>query len=83
MTWITDLANDDRPSVSLWIRGVFLFADGRRITRTVRAAAVIAADDEERKAVLAYELVEELEHAGHAFPEGHALLVELLGVATG
>jgi len=49
----------------------------------VRAAATIAADDEERKAMLAYELVEELEHAGHHFPEGHAVLVELLGVATG
>ncbi len=58
------------------------------MTRTVRAAATIAVDDEERKAVLAYELVEEFEHAGHDFPEGHAVLVGcpsggMLGVATG
>ncbi len=82
MMRIADLSND-HPSVTLWVRGVFRLADGRRLTRTVRAAAAIAADNEERKAVLAYELVEELEHAGHHFPEGHAVLVELLGVATG
>ncbi|MCA1667799.1 MAG: hypothetical protein LC793_10505 [Thermomicrobia bacterium] len=49
----------------------------------MRAAATIAADDDERKAVLAYELIEELKHAGHDFPEGNAVLVEVLGVATG
>ncbi|MCA1693921.1 MAG: hypothetical protein LC749_03860 [Actinobacteria bacterium] len=80
MMRIADLS-DDHPSVTLWMRGVFRLADGRRITRTVCAAATIAADDEERKAVLAYKLVEEIEHAGHHFPEGHAVLVELLGTA--
>jgi hypothetical protein len=82
MTRIADLSND-QPSVTLWVRGVFRLDTGRMITRTVRAAAAITADDEERKAVLAYELIEELEHAGHDFPEGRAVLVELLGVATG
>ncbi len=82
MMRIADLSND-HPSVTLWVRGIFRLADGRLMTRTVRAAAAIAADDAERKAVLAYELVEELQHAGHNFPEGHAVLVELLGVATG
>ncbi len=61
-----------RPTVTLSVRGVFRLANGRMLTRTVRAAATIAADDEERKAMLAYELIEELEHAGHDFPEGHA-----------
>jgi len=82
MIRIADLSND-QPSVTLWVRGVFRLGTGRLITRTVRAAAAMAADDEERKAVLAYELIEELEHAGHDFPEGRAVLVELLGVATG
>ncbi len=87
MIGIANLSND-HPSVSLWVRGVFRLANGRLMTRTVRAAAMIAADDEERKAGLAYELTEELEHAGHDFPEGHAMLVGcplggMLGVATG
>lgn len=82
MPSIADLAND-QPTARLWIRGTFLLADGRRITRTVRSHVAIAADDDERKAVLAYELIEELEHAGHGFPEGRGLLVELLGVASG
>ena len=81
MAWIAELSND-HPAVALWVRGIFRLPNGRLMTRTVRAAA-IAADDEERKAVLAYELIEELQHAGHDVPEGHALLVELLGVATG
>ncbi len=82
MARIADLSND-HPSTALWVRGVFRLPSGRMMTRTVRAAAAIAADDEERKAVLAYDLIEELTHAGHDFPEGRALLVELLGVATG
>ncbi len=79
---IADLSND-HPSVTLWVRGVFVLPAGKRLTRTVRSDVAIAADDEERKAVLAYEMIEELQHAGHDFPEGRALLVELLGVATG
>ena len=82
MATIAALAND-RPSVTLWVRGVFRLPDGRGITRTVRWDGEIAADDDERKAVLAYELIETLEHGGHTFREGHAMLVELLGVATG
>lgn len=82
MPRIADLSND-QPSVTLWVRGVFLLTNGRRVTRTVRSEISIAADDEERKAVLAYELIEELEHAGHDFTEGHGALVELLGIATG
>ncbi len=65
------------------MRGVFRLPDGRCITRTVRRDGDVAADDEERKAVLAYELIETLEHGGHDFREGHAMLVESLGVATG
>lgn len=82
MAWIADLAND-RPSVTLWVRGVFVLPDGKRLTRTVRSDVAIAPDDGERKAVLAYEMIEELQHAGHDFPEGRAVLVELLGVASG
>ncbi len=82
MVRIADLSND-RPSVHLWVRGVFLLDDGHRITRTVRSEVEIASDDQERKAILTYELIEELGHAGHAFPEGRGVLVELLGVATG
>ncbi len=79
---IAHLGND-RPVTTLWVRGIFALADGRRITRTVRWDGEIAADDDERKAVVAYELIETLEHAGHDFREGHAVMVELLGVATG
>ncbi len=74
---------NDRPSSTLWVRGVFRLESGREITRTVRWDGEVAADDEERKAVLAYELIETLEHGGHDFREGHVMLVELLGVATG
>ncbi len=79
---IVHLGND-RPSTTLWVRGIFALMDGRRITRSVRWDGDLAPDDEERKAVLAYELIETLEHGGYDFREGHAMLVELLGVATG
>ncbi len=79
---IAHLGND-RPATTLWVRSIFALADGRRITRTVRWDGAIAPDDEEGKAVLAYELIETLEQGGHDFREGHAVLVELLGVATG
>jgi len=87
MARIAELSND-HPSVALWVRGIFRLPNGCLMTRTVRAAVAIAPADEERKAVLAYELIEELQHAGHDFPEGHALLVgcplgSMLGVATG
>ncbi len=82
MQTVAHLGND-RPATTLWVRGIFALADGRRITRTVRWDGAIDPDDEERKAVLAYELIETLEHGGHDFREGHAMLVELLGVATG
>ncbi|MEP6871826.1 MAG: hypothetical protein ABI939_08260 [Anaerolineaceae bacterium] len=82
MQTVARLAND-HPATTLWVRGIFALADGRRITRTVRWDGEVAADDEERKAVLAYELIETLEHGGHDVREGHAVLVELLGVATG
>ncbi|MDQ6832444.1 MAG: hypothetical protein M3008_03505 [Chloroflexota bacterium] len=82
MQTIARLGND-RPSSTLWVRGVFRLESGREITRTVRWDGAIDPDDEERKAVLAYELIETLEHGGHDFREGHAMPVELLGVATG
>jgi hypothetical protein len=82
MARIADLSNDN-PTVTLWVRGVFVLPDGKRLTRTVRSDVRLAVNDEERTAVLAYELIEKLEHAGHDFPEGRAVLVELLGVATG
>ncbi len=82
MQTIAHLGND-RPAATLWVRGIFALADGRRITRTVRWDGAITPDDEEGKAVVAYELIETLEQGGHTFREGHGVLVELLGVATG
>ncbi len=63
-------------------RAVFVLPDGKRLTRTVRSDVLLEANDEERKAVLAYEMIEEFENVGHDFPEGRALLVELLGART-
>ncbi len=78
-----DYLGNDRPAATLWVRGIFALADGRRITRTVRWDGAITPNDEEGKAVAAYELIETLEHGGHTFREGHGVMVELLGVATG
>ena len=74
---------NDQPTTTLWVRGVFALADGRRITRTVRWDGALAPDDDEGKAVVAYQLIETLEQGGHTFPEGHGVMVALLGVATG
>ncbi len=81
MRTIAHLGND-RPTTTLWVRGIFALADGRRITRTVRWDGAIAPDDE-GKAAVAHELIETLEQGGHDFREGHGVMVELLGVATG
>jgi hypothetical protein len=72
-------------NITIWARGAFQLTNGRRITRTVRAEVFVEPDDltQERVAIALIELVEELRANGQDFPEGHAMLVEILGTAHG
>lgn len=72
-------------SINVWARGVFQLASGRQMTRTVRKQVTLDPEDvtRERIAIALAELVDELRGVGHEFPEGHGVLVELLGTAHG
>jgi hypothetical protein len=73
---------DDAPHIRTWIRARWQFADGRLMTRTVKRAIAGDPEDTERRAVALYELLAELPAIGHDFPEGHGVLIEVLGTIT-
>jgi hypothetical protein len=77
--------SSEERTIADWVRGIFQLSDGRRITRTIRREVVIHPDDAtgERLAIATTELQDELRHAGHGFPEGYGVLVEILGTAHG
>lgn len=77
--------NREPMSVNIWARGVYELPGGRWITRTVRQQVILDPEDatQERIAIALLELVDKLRAAGHDFPEGHGVLVELLGTAHG
>lgn len=67
------------PSFRLIVRGIFRLPDGHQITRTVVRDIDGDPAGDERLAIAYQELLEELRATGHAFREGRATLVELLG----
>jgi hypothetical protein len=78
---------DDPPRIRVWIRAGALWAawrlvSDREITRTVKREVAGDPKDEERRAIVLRELLEELQDVGYAFPEGHGALVAVLGAMT-
>jgi hypothetical protein len=73
---------DDPPRIRVWIRATWRLANGREITRTVKREVVGDPRDEERRAIVLRELLEEVQDAGYALPEGHGALVTVLGAMT-
>jgi len=74
---------NDEITLRVWVRAVFRLDSGREITRTVRWEASGDPDDAERIAIILYELTEELNEKGQDFPEGHGILITVLGTAHG
>lgn len=73
---------DDTPRIRVWIRAVWRLPDGREITRTVKRDVAGDPKDDEHRAILFHELLEELRAVGCDFPEGHGALIEILGTMT-
>jgi hypothetical protein len=63
-------------------RATWRLASGREITRTVKREVEGDPTDEERRAIVLREFLEELQERGNAFPEGHGALLEVLGAMT-
>lgn len=68
--------------MTLIVRGIFRFPDGRELTRTVTRTVTGDSKDEERVAIVYQEFLEEL-HSGYPFREGLGTLIAIIGAARG
>jgi hypothetical protein len=67
-----------------WIRGIFQLLNGRHAAQratacTVRRDFTLNPGDDEWPAIVFNNLWEELQTVGYDFPEGHGILIAILG----